>query len=117
MRYSEICEGCQQQNPTLQSLNKIKKRLQNDAENDAIQNGLIGAMYGDTTGKQAWLDIERAELEIARQRQELAADTDDNEALADMVQAGLKRRQRHRQAIERAALKTTKNRLQNRLYR
>ena len=121
MRFYEICTEQEAAQQSLRQLNGQKHNARRKLDNDAERAGLVRAMYGNTRRRLDWIELERAEIELAQQHVELATAKAEAEAagadeLHDMAVAAMKRTARNKQAVEQAA-KTARQRRQEELLK
>jgi hypothetical protein len=108
MRYYEICSEQEAAAQSLRQLNRQKQHARRILDGDAERAGLVLAMYGNTRRRLDWIELEKAEIELAQQHVELATAKAEAEAagadeLHDMAVAAMKQTARNKQAVERAA--------------
>ena len=121
MRFYEICTEQEAAQQSLRQLNGQKHNARRKLDNDAERAELVRAMYGNTRRRLDWIELERAEIELAQQHVELATAKAEAEAagadeLHDMAVAAMKRTARNKQAVEQAA-KTARQRRQEELLK
>ena len=121
MRFYEIWTEQEAAQQSLRQLNRQKQHARRMLDNDAERAGLVRAMYGNTRRRLDWIELERAEIELAQQHVELATAKAEAEAagadeLHDMAVAAMKRTARNKQAVEQAA-KTARQRRQEELLK
>ena len=111
MRFYEICGG---------QLNGQKDDAQRILNSDDERGALVRAMYGNTQRQLDWIELEKAELDLAQQRMEVltaqaeAADANADEIRA-MALAATARTEQHKRAVEKAAATERKRRQEKQL--
>ena len=108
MRFYEICTEQEAAQQSLRQLNGQKHNARRKLDNDAERAELVRAMYGNTRRRLDWIELEKAEIELAQQHVELAAAKAEAEAagadeIHDMALAAIEQTARNKQAVERAA--------------